>query len=260
MGIYSDVFNRTMLYHTFFFTVNSVLEHKDLSTLKKEKPRLHDTWINLSKDAAIKQDLSNEEYYLRYAPYYPEYSKIVCATCAVVAFNSETGKLKKDMKRVLNNKEKVVLEQFFDLLYVLSSDGSMSNPKDFKTLGGFNITFNDIPLLIKRFFKYSEEFKEDKGVPLILKNTLDLKPWDDGVVDLAHVWNFKGRNVYSLELIADFLGIKKPVDFLSQHELSKKYWELMNEDNEKEALKMVAEQGTLNLNTIIHAFNKLRKY
>lgn len=259
MGIYGIVLNRATIYDCFFMKINSVLEYKDLKTLELEKPNLFKTWIALSEETAKKQDLTLDQYYERYAPHYPEYTKVVGATFGGIYYDQ--GKLKKNIKRFIDVEEKIVLEQFFDVLYELSSDAMNSSSRHFKTLSGFNIVYNDIPLLIKRFFVNRDKFKEKNEIPLILKSVLDLKPWEnDSIIDLANLWNFKGRQIYSLDLICDFLGIEKPYELLTPHDTSKKYWNLIAEGNDEEALKMIAIQGTLHLNVIIQIFNILRSF
>lgn len=261
MGLFGEVFNRSMIYRAFFFKVNSVLEHRTLDELKKQNLGLHETWIDLSKNSAEKQNLTSEEYYQKYAPHYPEYSKIVGVTYGVVSFDEKDGKLKKQLKRIVSVHEQIVLEQFFDVLYNLSSEGQESTPRELKTLCGFNIIYNDIPLLIKRFFILRDGFKEKREIPFILKNVLDLKPWENhAIIDLASVWNLKGRNIYSIDLISNFLGFKKDEKIMSQDELSEKYWSLVDENEGDNAVKLIAKQGTLFLNIIIAAFNKLRTF
>ncbi len=80
MGTYEAIFDKGKIYDCLFLKVNSVLEYKNLVELNKNKPDLCDTWCSLSTEYAKKQNLTIDEYYERYAPYYPEYSKIVAVT------------------------------------------------------------------------------------------------------------------------------------------------------------------------------------
>lgn len=261
MGLYSDVLNMSSIHHTFFFKVIPVSEFENLDTLKENKPKLYETWIGLSKESSEKQGMDDNEYYIRYSPYYPEFSKILGVIYATIGYD-ENSKLVKDLKRIVYNEETTVLKNFFDILYQLSTDGNNSTPKDFKTLCGYNIIYNDIPFLIKRFILNRDEMGYDRRMelPLILKNTLDLKPWDPtAVIDLAGVWGFKGRDIYSIDLMINFLGFKSPQELFSPHKLSEKYWEIFKTD-EVEALKMIATQGKIQTNAIISILNKLRSF
>lgn len=261
MGLYSEVLNKTIIYDCFFFKVNSVLEHPDLEQLKIKRPELFQTWSDLSRDYFEKQGLSDDEYYKKYAPLYPEYSKIVGVTYGMVKY--EMGELKKIIKRIIKHDEHIVIERFFNVLYKLSGDSEDTSTVAPKKLAGYNIVYNDIPLLIKRYFINRDKINNNnKELPLILKKYLDLKPWEmHSVVDLANVWNFKGRNIYSLDLIADFLGINKNEKVLSQSEISNKYWNILNnENNNVDALKLIANQGSVGLNIIIQAINLLRSF
>jgi hypothetical protein len=261
MGLYETVLNRATIYDCFFLKVNSVLEYKNLNLLKERKSSLHDTWVSLSSEHAKKQSMTDNEYYQRYAPHYPEYSKVVGVTFGDVEFKD--GKMNKNLKRIINFDEEIVLERFFDVLYMLSSDSLNTSPMALKTLTGFNIIYNDIPLLVKRFFINREKFKEKKEIPLILKKTLDLKPWEnEAIIDLANVWNFKGRNIYSLDLISDFLNLEKKEEILTAHDLSKKFWDEIDAtpDDKINALKLIARQGAVTVNLIIKIINTLRTF
>lgn len=255
MSIFNEVFDRATIHDSFFLNVSSVLEYETLDILKEENPGMYNVWINLCKSFG-KQIEPNNEYYQRYGPYYPEFSKIVGVTYAVLEY--EEGKLKKKTKRHINSNELVVLKDFFDVLYSLSSDGNQSTPNEFKTLTGYNIIYYDIPFLIKRFLIHKNKFEGNKQLPLILKYALNSKPWDIGIVmDLANVWGFKGKDVYSLDLIAKFLGLKVNNEILERHQVSEKYWKHYNSD-ESEALKEIVVSGNTNISVIVQAFNYLR--
>jgi len=255
MSIYNEVFNRATIHDSLFLNVSSVLEYETLDKLKEKNPDMYNVWIDLCRSFG-KEIEPNNEYYQRYGPYYPEFSKIVGITYAVLEY--EEGKLKKKTKRHVNSNELVVLKDFFDVLYSISSDGNQSTPSEFNILTGYNLVYYDIPFLIKRFLIHKNSFKDNKQLPLILKYALNSKPWEGGIVmDLASVWGFKGKDIYSLDLISKFLGLKVKNKVLERHEVSKKYWERFYED-ESDALKEIVVSGNTNISVIVQAFNYLR--
>jgi hypothetical protein len=58
-------------------------------------------------------------------------------------------------------------------------------------------------------------------------------------------------------LLSDYLGLKRTVDLLPLDELSKEYWELHGENNEK-AMEYVSLQSATQTNLVIQLMNTLR--
>jgi hypothetical protein len=143
-----------------------------------------------------------------------------------------------------------------EILHHLSTDGAQSTPAYFPNLCGFNIIGYEIPLLIKRFILHRDKF-ENKQLPLILKRTLNIKPWESGLIDVQNVWKFNGYDSNNLTLISNFLGLKKTVDLLSAEILSKEYWTLYKESPEK-AIELVGLQSATQTNLVVQLINELR--
>ncbi|MDA3781074.1 MAG: hypothetical protein PF487_12755, partial [Bacteroidales bacterium] len=68
---------------------------------------------------------------------------------------------------------------------------------------------------------------------------------------------FNGYDNSSLMLLSDYLGLKRTVDLLPLDELSKEYWELHGENNEK-AMEYVSLQSATQTNLVIQLMNTLR--
>lgn len=253
--LFSEVFNPQMIHEMLFMNVKSVLTYPTIGELLEKEPEMGKRWESL---AATKYNLKSEAaeqiIYEENAVLYPEFSRIVAISYARVYI--EDGTLKRQMKRIANDDEKVVLATFMDELHQLSSDGVKSNPQYFPTLCGHNISKNDIPLLMKRYIYHRD--KLEKQIPFMLKRTLSIKPWESGVIDTIDVWKFNGYGNVPLMLISDFIGLKKTVDLVSPAEVSRKYWELVsNEDNEK-AIDFVSLQSATQTNLAIQLMNTLR--
>jgi hypothetical protein len=138
---------------------------------------------------------------------HPEFSKIVAITYATAY--SEKGELKRQLKRIANDNEIVVIEQFMYVLDEISRDDSKSSPQIFSILCGHNIISYDIPLLMKRYMVNKKEFQTVKYLPYLLKRVFNVKPWESGIIDTVNVWKFNGFDYSPLMLIAEFLGLKK---------------------------------------------------
>lgn len=261
MSTYKDVFNKASIYDMLFFNVKAVLSYASTETLKNENDALYQQWLNISKNKykCDVNEVSAEEFekiYIERASYYPEYTEVIAITYASLYLDN--GELKRSFKKIVDTNEVVVLETFFDLLTQISSESSQSTPQEFPILCGHNIVGYDIPLLIKRFVKQSSQFKSIDQVPYILKRSLELKPWESGILDTTTAWKFDGYDNAPLMLISEFLGLKKTVDVLSLPELSKYYWEHINEDVD-ETLKYVALQSATQTNLTIQLVNELRQ-
>jgi hypothetical protein len=257
--LFDDVFNPSKVYNTLFFNVKPVLRYETLEDLEKEKPSLFERWKYLAKtryDNKYVEDIKAQTVYEKHAIYYPEFSRIVAITYATLYV--EDGKVKRYMKKIVNDNEFMVLATFMDELHQISSDGAHSNPQAFPILCGHNIVGHDIPHLMKKFVMYRNEFEHNKQIPLILKKSLTIKPWESGVIDTLNIWKFNGYEKTPLMLIAEFLDLKKVVDLKPLDEVSREYWELVKTDPQK-ALDYVSLQSATQTNFVIQIMNELRQ-
>lgn len=262
MALFDEIFNRASIYQMLFFNVKAVLEYPTLSELEKNNKPMYDSWLKImdgkTKNLDERERNSTfDQLYAKYAVEYPEYSKIVAITYATLY--SENGEMKRDFKNIVNLDESLVINTFFDVLKSLSNDTkTMSNLT--ASLCGHDIRNYDIPLLIKRhMLKNGKE--SDKELPLILKKILNIKPWENGLVDTSNVWKFSGYgdNDNSLEFISNFLGLKKNMSLLTNDELSKYYWNNIY-DKPDEVLKFLGLQSANQTNLVIQLVKELRTY
>jgi len=260
MTLFDDVFNPKCIYDMLYFNVKSVLIYPTLAELIEKNNSLYQAWKLVSKTKySSENDLCDNEdcTYEKYATYYPEFCKIVAITYATVY--NENGTLKRSIKKFDGDDEPLILAQFMDVLHYVSSEGLKSEPKFFPILCGHNIVNFDIPLLIKRFLLNRDKL-DNKKLPYILKNCLNIKPWESGIMDTINVWKF---NAYSsipipLMLVAEHLGLKKKIDLLSQDELSRYYW--MNiKEKPAETIEYLSLQSATQTNLVIQLVNELRQ-
>lgn len=248
MVSFNEVFNKASIYDVLFFNVKSVLDNPSLDELKKNNEPLYNVWVNENGD-------SNDDY-INNAIKFPEYNKIVGITYATI-YNDE-GNLKRYFKKIVNNDESVVIAMFMDILHQLSREGAESTPNYFPILCGHNIIAKDIPLLIKRFLINRGSFEQNIELPYMLKRVLTLKPWESGVMDIVNVWDFNGYNKKnSINLITEFLGLKKKVDLLNDADLSKYYWDNIDKSID-DTLNHIGLQSATETNLVIQLINLLR--
>ena len=259
MALFDDVFNKASIYEMLFFNVKSVLIHPTLEDLKEKNKPMYERWKYLSETKYNSEVVGEAHYqaiYEKNAPYYPEYSRIVAITYATLY--AENGTLKRYFKKIVSEDEVNVLAQFMDVLHQLSGDGVKSQPQFFPIICGHNIISYDIPMLIKRFFLHKDKFDSNKQLPLILKKSLNVKPWESGIIDTSNVWKFNGYDNMPLMLIADYLNLKKTVDLVSLNELSEYYWKNVN-NNPQETLEYISLQSATQTNLVIQLMNELRQ-
>lgn len=258
MSIFEAAFNKASIYDMFFLNIKSVLEYPTLNDLKNKNDKLYYQWKNISqyKDY-LNNTINNEELYQKNAVHYPEFSKIVAITYAMI--HQKNGEIKRQLKKISHENEFDNIHIFMDVLHQISSNGMKSTPKYFPIICGHDIISNDIPLLIKRFLIHRKNFEINNQLPFILKRVLNSKPWEsENIIDISNLWKFNGLNNVSLMLIAEYMGLKKNIDILNNIELSKYYWDNIN-NNPTKTTEFVALQSANQTNVAIQLINELRQ-
>jgi hypothetical protein len=266
MALFDDVFNKTKIFEMFFFNIKAVLIYPTLEEFKLKNSKMYERWKYISKTkyncdmsvfhgaAGTLRDETPEygqRIYENNAIHYPEFSKIIAITYATMY--TENGVPKRDIKKIINEDEGIVVDEFMNVLNVLSG----GDIKLQSILCGHNIVAYDIPLLIKRFLFLKDNIKT-KELPFILKRVLNIKPWESGIIDTINVWKFNGFEYSPLMLISDYLSLKKTVDLLPLDELSKYYWTNVG-TKPKETLDFVGLQSATQTNLVIQLMvNELR--
>lgn len=253
MSMYSEIFDKSSIYEMLFFNIKSVLIHPTIDDLMKSDKKMYENWKAFSDKRYYNTQI--EYTYDNYACNYPEYSKIVAITYGWV--HIENNEMKKEIKGIVDDDESIVIKKFIDTLYNRSSDAVFSTPQSFPILTGYNIMNHDIPLLIKRFLLHRKKYEDKPQLPLILKKSLDAKPWETDIIDISNVWKFNGYEAQSLNMIADFLGLKMVGELNTNADLSKYYWDNINKAPQ-ETLKYISMQSAVQTNLCIQLINEIR--
>lgn len=265
MELFEMAFNKTNIYETLFFDVKSVSEFKSIKEFKENKPDLFEQFKLIARakysynDASGYEEADNEvlnDIYRDKAVFYPEFSKIVAITYATL--ESKDGNIKRNLKRISNKEELKIIESFHNVLLQISKEGIESTPHYFPILCGHNIISNDIPLFIKRLFHYKDKLEHKTDIlPLILKKHLQSKPWDSKTLDTLNLWKFNGVSNTPLTTISDFLGLKRNTEIMQMNDVSKYYWENIDEKPD-ETLEQISKQSANETNLVIQLLSEFR--
>jgi len=264
-----DIFNRGNVYDTIFFNIQSVTEYGDVNDFEKAEPEKYLIWLRMAKrrykeefekinqDANLFHRITND-LYLEKACYLPEFSKIVGISYATASTDGE-GRLTRDLKRIEGETELDLVKEFCTMLTVAHTMTHDAKRQPY-TLCGHNITGHDIPLLVKRIVKYRKELKGVYGdhiVPVLLKDYINAKPWNSNVIDTINVWKFNGSDFISLNLVSEFMELKKTVQLLPKEEINKLYW-MGIEDDAGSVMKEIHSQCANFTNLAFQLVNELR--
>lgn len=243
-----NFFKREDIYKMLFFNIQSVTEYTSLDEFEKNDNQNYQNWVTYSNKKYINelQTKPAEVVYLENACFHPEFSKIVHISYGY-AERGETDDLIGRKLKTINGSEYDIIKSFTNVLNEQYVIGNESIPRYIPILTGHNVIGHDIPLLIKRLLKYREQLKNELKfvIPLPIRHYLDSKPWDSNVMDTVNAWKFNGNDYVSLNIISDFLGLKKSENLMTKTDLNYFYWNNINEPDEvNKKLKMQSANYT----------------
>lgn len=180
-------------------------------------------------------ELSIDQVYLDQSSFYPEFSKIICASFGV--FDSTYP----DNMRIVTFKD----PEERDLLNKINIILNNSYLKGFK-ICGHNIKNFDIPFICKRML-----YNNIKLTSVL--NIHGKKPWETGFIDTMELFSFGSKTMeryLSLDLLATSLNIPSPKEIMDGSEVHKYY---LSGDIDKIATYCEGDVKTL-MNIMIKAF------
>ncbi|MBK9334078.1 MAG: 3'-5' exonuclease [Ignavibacteria bacterium] len=186
----------------------------DIETVpvKRSYSDLDEKWKDLwerKMKFQINEDTTGEDLYER-AGIYAEFGKIICIS--IGAFYYENSILKLKLKSFFNDDEKIILEEFRELLDTKYS-------ADDKLLCAHNGKEFDFPFIARRCLI------NGISIPKIL-DTSGKKPWEVKHLDTMEMWKFGDYKSYtSLILLAAIFGIESPKDDIDGSQVGRIYWE-----------------------------------
>jgi len=264
-----NIFNRANIYDIIFFNIQTVTEYGDTTSFEKEEPEKYQTWLRMAekrysdKFEEIKNDGNSykriiDDLYLEKACFLPEFSKIVAISYATVSTDGD-GKLKRELKKIEGETEFELIKEFCTMLTVAHTMNHDAKKQPY-TLCGHNIIGHDIPLLAKRIVKYRKELNGIYGshiIPVLIKDYLNAKPWNSNVLDTINIWKFNGTDFISLNLVSDFLGLKKTMRLKPKDEINKEYWAGI-EDDKGSIMREINTQSANYTNVAFQLINEMR--
>jgi len=184
------------IYNCLFFDIETTTEYKDIYEFERLDPigfKVFKTKQKKRSEHDKSWDLPLEELYPLKGALVHEYNKIICISMAYYnnddwVYSSFTG----DEPDIINKFNKVATN---------------ANNNNF-SLGGYNITGFDIPLLNKKYFKYGIK------LPYLLR-VEGKKPWEMNLIELSDIWKCGGRDYSTLEEVCYVLDVESPKQVIS---------------------------------------------
>jgi len=190
------------LSNVLFLDIETVPQYSTYSDVPEPFNKLWD-----EKSKIFREQETSEDVYSR-AGIYSEFGKIICISVGII---SEKNGRKIRLKSFADDNEKVLLENFFDLLNKKFNRNEhvfcAHNGKEF-----------DYPYIARR------GLINGLKLPKILDNA-SKKPWEIKHLDTLELWKFGDYKHYtSLNLLAAVFGIKSPKDDISGADVAKVYY------------------------------------
>ncbi|MDX2000917.1 MAG: 3'-5' exonuclease [Chitinophagales bacterium] len=205
---------QVLLENALVFDIETVPGVAKFNELNEEFRKLWE--IKALKQNLFKEGETLEENYQNNAGIYAEFGKVVCISVGFFKRDNTTGKLSLRVRSFADREEKIVLQQFCELLT------AYFNNTKIHFLCGHNIREFDIPYLCRRMLINGIELPK-------LLDIGGLKPWEVLHVDTMQCWKFGDYKGYtSLRLLAAVFGIPTPKDDIDGSDVGRVFWE---EDN-----------------------------
>jgi uncharacterized protein YprB with RNaseH-like and TPR domain len=198
------------VHNILFLDIETVPQFPDYFSLPQDWKQLWDTKsVSLIK---YHEGQTNETLYPR-AGIYAEFGKIICISCGIL--QGSGGQRKIIIKSFAGDDEKIVLQQFIDMLnkWIAGEPQFLCahNGKEF-----------DFPYLCRRMII------NNLPVPATL-NISGKKPWEVNHLDTMELWKFGDfKSFTSLNLLAHTLGITTPKDDMDGSMVWEVYWKEKN--------------------------------
>jgi len=205
-----------------FLDIETVAQQPNFNSVDE---RLQKFWEQKAKYIAA--DETPEEAYSR-AGIYAEFGKIVCISVGFITYEGSEKNLR--LKSFYGDDEKMLLEEFFDLLnnYFNQADHLLCahNGKEF-----------DFPYIARR------ALVNGLNIPSIL-DLAGKKPWEVAHLDTLQLWKFGDyKNYTSLGLLTAIFNIPTPKDDIDGSMVNQVYWE----EKDVERIKIYCEKDVVAL-------------
>jgi len=217
----------------FFLDIETVPQYPSYEETPK---KLRELWnIKSEKTTFLQQEEDSSISYER-AGIYAEFGKIICISVGV--FIRDGSFMKFRIKSYYNDNEKIILEQFSDLMN-----------KHFNIKLNFLCAHNgkefDFPYISRRLVC------NHMPIPDPLDNW-GKKPWEtEYLLDTMQMWRFGDyKNYTSLNLLCTILGIPTPKDDIQGKDVGKVYWK----DKDLERIVTYCEKDVLAIARLMQRF------
>lgn len=198
------------LKHILFIDIETVPLMADYASLPEA---LQYEWVRKSRYLKSEQHENADVSTLfgEKAGVFSEFAKVVCIV--VGSLQQDGGSWKMRLKSIANNDEKVLLNDFKELLRRFTTRYS-----DLKFCG-HNIKEFDIPFLCRRMLINGLQLPESMQLS-------GKKPWEISHYDTLEMWKFGDyKHFTALSLLATILGIPSPKDDMDGSMVGHVYWQ-----------------------------------
>jgi hypothetical protein len=248
------LFNNVIIYDTLFWGVKTVTEHPNLTNFKLENEEKYNLWSEFVVKNFGVENLTDENY-LKFAPLYPEFSKIIAIGYATI--ENKDNKINRNLKIISEKTEIEILKKFNDVLEYYDNIGKSTNPRFEFVMCGYNLINYDIPVYLKKYAKYFSD-DQDTRLSYMMKSYLSSKPWNSNIIDINSVYTMNSSLPFvGFKAMVETFNLKQADNVLSFEETSKYYWENIEQD-EKNTMKKINLQLGNQINTNIQFVNKFR--
>ncbi len=186
------------------------------------------------------EDMTDEEVYDKGAALFPEYNRIVCVSIGRKLENNQISTVSftgDHIKGDVDQIEHWIIKSAFAFI-------AKQLKKGVKYISGANTNTFDIPLLLKKGFRYGYHIDPK----FYFQGS---KPWEDANRDVQKEWKgFSSLRDARLESICYFLNIESPKDKMSGKNVAKYFY--------KGKIKEIAEYCEKDVVSTIKIFEKLQ--
>lgn len=172
---------------------------------------------------------------------YAEFGKVICISFGIFIKDANSpGGYSFRIKSVVNHDEKILLQEFADLL------SSKFNKRN-NLLCGHNAKEFDFPYLCRRMLVNGIKLPE-------ILNIAGKRPWEVQHIDTMELWKFGDYKSYtSLELLAAIFDIPTPKDDIDGSMVGDIYWKL----NDLERIKEYCQKDVITVARLLLSYKGL---
>lgn len=237
-----ELSNKELLYNTLFINVVTISEYPNLIALKGCDCS---KYYNLEQ-YCIEKNINIGNYCNYNIHKVPEYAQIVGISYAT--FSNVDGSPKRELK-FISGDEKTILKEFAAVLDYYVTQYSYN-------ICGLNLYDFELPMLFKKFIKYSLQTQNEIKIPAIIKNYSSTISTSE-FIDIFKNWSLDYKEPVSISTLCGDLDLKVQEGVYEPYKISSEYWNL--DGNQQGQMKLIKINSQNYVNLCCQYINKLRE-